>query len=158
MKKIFVQYPSFRSSTKKYDPCVVNENALKCSDCKIQIISDHFLGEEFMRKVMRGRFNYPYVLIADTTGCNMRYWFCYSWHYWTPIIALEEGCKPCARGARMIASSGGVSVDSGREGPRELIRFIKEHRKDEDFRFVVYPWKESEEANRKQIRLTEFVN
>ena len=99
----FVKYPSFRSSTKKYDPCVVDENALKCFDCKVQIISDRFLGEEFMRKVMRGRFNYPYVLIADTAGCNMRCWFCYSWHFWTPSLALDQGCKPSFASVEKLA-------------------------------------------------------
>lgn len=60
-------------------------------------------------------------------------------------------------GARMVASSGAVSVDSSKDGPEELIRFVMEHRKDEDFRFVVYPSKEFEGLEKKQVSLTEFV-
>ena len=62
-EKLFVQYPNFRSSTYKYDPCVINKSSMKCDDCRIQIISDRFLGQDFMLNVMKGSYNYPYVLI-----------------------------------------------------------------------------------------------
>ena len=39
-EKLFVQYPNFRSSTYKYDPCVINKSTLKCGDCRVQIISE----------------------------------------------------------------------------------------------------------------------
>jgi hypothetical protein len=94
MEKLFVQYPNFRSSTYKYDPCVINKSTLRCLDCRIQIISDRFLGKDFMLNIMKGRLKYPYVLIADTVGCNMRCWFCYSWHFWSRETAEEQGCKP----------------------------------------------------------------
>lgn len=103
MKKLFVQYPNFRSSTYKYDPCVVDKSTTKCDDCRIQIISDRFLGQDFMLKVMRGSYNYPYVLIADTAGCNMRCWFCYSWHFWSHKTAEEQGCKPAFASAERLA-------------------------------------------------------
>jgi len=76
---------------------------MKCHDCRVQIISDRFLGQDFMLKVMRGSYNYPYVLIADTTGCNMRCWFCYSWHFWSNRIAEEQGCQPTFVSAERLA-------------------------------------------------------
>ena len=63
--KLFVQYPNFRSSIYEYDPCVINKSTMKCHDCRVQIISDRFLGQEYMLNVMRGSYNYPYVLIAE---------------------------------------------------------------------------------------------
>lgn len=102
-EKLFVQYPNFRSSTYKYDPCVVDKSTLQCEDCRIQIISDRFLGPEFMSKVMKGTYNYPYVLIADTAGCNMRCWFCYSWHFWSNKLAEEQRCRPVFISAERLA-------------------------------------------------------
>lgn len=102
-EKLFVQYPNFRSSTYKYDRCVVGKSSMKCDDCRVQIISDRFLGQDFMLNVMRGSYNYPYVLIADTAGCNMRCWFCYSWHFWSKKIAEERGCKPAFASAERLA-------------------------------------------------------
>ena len=102
-RKLLVQYPNFRSSTYKYDPCIVNKSSTKCEDCRVQIISDRFLGRDFMLKVMKGSYNYPYVLIADTAGCNMRYWFCYSWHFWSKKIADEQKCRPTFVSADRLA-------------------------------------------------------
>ncbi len=102
-QKLFVQYPNFRSSTYKYNPCVINKSTMKCPDCRVQIISDRFLGHEYMLKVMKGSYNYPYVLIADTAGCNMRCWFCYSWHFWSNKIAEEQKCRPTFVSAGRLA-------------------------------------------------------
>lgn len=55
MKKAFVWDPVMRSSAMKYDPCVVfdgNICKIKCEDCKITLIADRFLGEEFQREIL----------------------------------------------------------------------------------------------------------
>jgi len=41
-------------------------------------MSDRFLGVEFHKKIGIGKNIYPYVLIADAAGCNLRCWFCYA--------------------------------------------------------------------------------
>ncbi len=57
-----------------------------------------------LRKIpMKGSYNYPYVQIADTAGCNMRCWFCYSWHFWSHKIAEEQGCKTAFASAERLA-------------------------------------------------------
>lgn len=43
-EKLVIQYPNFRSSTYKYDLCVADKSSMKCDDCRVQIISDRFLG------------------------------------------------------------------------------------------------------------------
>ncbi len=100
MKKAFVWDPVMRSSASKYDPCVVLANGkckkLICDDCKITIISDRFLGEEFhkciLRKINKSQGRYPYVIIADTLGCNLKCWFCYAYKFHNKIIAEDSGC------------------------------------------------------------------
>jgi len=47
--------------------------------------------------------------------------------------------------------------DSNKERPEELIRFVMKHRKDEDFRFVVYPSTELKGLEKEQVSLSEFV-
>lgn len=42
-QKMFVQYPNFRSSTYKYDPCVINKSSMKCYDCRVQGIAMLYL-------------------------------------------------------------------------------------------------------------------
>ncbi|MCZ7382894.1 MAG: hypothetical protein O8C64_15165 [Candidatus Methanoperedens sp.] len=97
MEKLIVQYPNLRSTTSKYDPCTrdsLAETSEKCQNCRVFVIADRFLGNDFMDKVMHNRYSYPYVLIADTVGCNLRCWFCYSHHYWTRDRAEKKGCRP----------------------------------------------------------------
>ena len=56
-QRAFVQYPDLRSTTVKYDPCH-NERkeakepceGLSCNDCRVFLMSDRFLGDEFQRR------------------------------------------------------------------------------------------------------------
>lgn len=100
MKKAFVWDPQMRSSALKYDPCILRTKKGKtktlCEDCTITLIADRFLGEEFQGEVLgklgmaRGRF--PYVIIADTLGCNLRCWFCYAYKFFDKKTAEENKC------------------------------------------------------------------
>jgi hypothetical protein len=101
MKKLFVWDPGMRSTAKKFDPCVIPKGKkgcdLKCEDCRITLISDRFLGEEFHRKTLgkylkQSRLKYAYVIIADVVGCNLNCWFCYAWKFLNRKTA-EKYCK-----------------------------------------------------------------
>ncbi len=83
-----------RSTTRKDDICyesnfepVTNEE--DCKDCRVHILTDRFLSENFQKKIMQDerpypRGTYPYVLITDTSKCNLRCRPCYSWIFWEP--------------------------------------------------------------------------
>lgn len=91
MKKLFVQYPNFRSSTRKFDPCVMqNIRVGSCRSCKVFVTSDRFLGEKRQIKLVGSLKRFPYVIIMDTAGCNLRCWFCYSHQFWKP----DDSCEP----------------------------------------------------------------
>ncbi|MEM3449510.1 MAG: EVE domain-containing protein [Nitrososphaerota archaeon] len=91
MKKLFVQYPNFRSSTRKFDPCVMqNIRAGSCRNCKVFVTSDRFLGEKRQMRLVGSLKRFPYVIIMDTAGCNLRCWFCYSHQFWKP----DDSCEP----------------------------------------------------------------
>lgn len=101
MKKLFVWDPAMRSTAFKFDPCIIPKGkkgcTTKCEDCKITLISDRFLGEEFHRKTFgkylnNSRLKYAYVIIADTIGCNLNCWFCYAWKFLDKKTA-EKSCE-----------------------------------------------------------------
>lgn len=95
MKKLFGQYPNLRSSTRKSDPCLVTRpNIPQCHTCRVFVISDRFLRDETQLKLVGSLRKFPYVLIADTIGCNLRCWFCYSHHFWTRERAEKLNCRP----------------------------------------------------------------
>ena len=55
MKKAIVWDPVMRSSAQKYDPCIKLEGGkckIECEDCKITLIADRFLGEEFQKEIL----------------------------------------------------------------------------------------------------------
>lgn len=68
MKKMFVQYPGLRSSTKaktdrkgniKYrDPCIDHRGNISCDHCRIFVVSDRFLGEEAQLKYTGSLYYY----------------------------------------------------------------------------------------------------
>lgn len=58
------------------------------------ITSDRFLGDEQQKKFAGNLRKHPYVIIADTLGCNLRCWFCYSHQFWTLESAIKKGCSP----------------------------------------------------------------
>jgi len=90
-RKLFVQYPNLRTSTRKFDPCIMQNIRLdSCRNCKVFVTSDRFLGENRQMKLVGSLRRFPYVIIMDTAGCNLRCWFCYSHHFWTP----EKNCDP----------------------------------------------------------------
>lgn len=101
---MLVQYPSFRSSTIKRDPCIQRgkwDKSLLCdnknlneSQCKVFTTADGFLGEDFHKKVMGDSYAFPHVLIIDSLGCNLKCWFCYAWQYRDYQTATTKGCKP----------------------------------------------------------------
>lgn len=86
LEKLFVEYPGLRSSTSDYDPCTERRNGaqLDCRKCKVFLATDRFLGQQTHEKIMGNSRSFPYIIIVDTAGCNLRCWFCYSHHYWAP--------------------------------------------------------------------------
>lgn len=100
MKKAVVWDPVMRSSARKYDPCIQIEKGkckIKCEDCKITLIADRFLGEEFQREILgklgKSKGRYPYVIIVDTLGCNLRCWFCYAYKFFNKGSAEKNNCE-----------------------------------------------------------------
>ena len=93
IQKIFVRYPNFRSSTRNSDPCIKSDVYSNCKNCMAFITSDRFLGDEQQKKFAGSSRKHPYVIIADTLGCNLRCWFCYSHHFWT-LERAKKGCNP----------------------------------------------------------------
>lgn len=90
VKKLFVQYPNFRSSTRRFDPCVMEGRRVgECRKCKVFVTSDRFLGEKRHVRLVGSLKKFPYVIIMDTAGCNLRCWFCYAYHFWKPDVHCE---------------------------------------------------------------------
>lgn len=95
MKKLIAQYPDNRSSTKKYDPCQNDKFNLKqCPDCRVFTIADPFISNKLKEHAMPDDYKFPYVLITETVGCNLRCWFCYSHHCWSESKAKKKNAKP----------------------------------------------------------------
>ncbi|MEM7818142.1 MAG: EVE domain-containing protein [Candidatus Aenigmatarchaeota archaeon] len=99
MKKAFVWDPMMRSSAIKYDPCVSFDGKtgkIKCDNCTITLIADRFLGKEFQKEILSkigaSKGKYPYVIIADSLGCNLRCWFCYAYKFFTKEDAEKNKC------------------------------------------------------------------
>jgi len=100
MDKKFVMYQ--RSTTSKFDYCLNKDFSHKtdlpeCNNCRVFMITDRFINENFQINIMNDTRPYPYgvypfILIADTAGCNLRCWFCYSWKFWEG--ELKEDVKP----------------------------------------------------------------
>lgn len=93
MKKEVVRFK--RSTTIKDDICYESKNFTSvtdekfCDDCRVHILTDRFLSENFQKRIMEDdrpypRGTYPYVLITDTSKCNLRCRPCYSWIFWKP--------------------------------------------------------------------------
>jgi len=100
MKKAFVWDPIMRSSAIKYDPCIVVDRGkckTQCVDCKVTLIADRFLGREFQKEILgkmgKSKGRYPYVIIADGLGCNLRCWFCYAYKFFDKKSAEENNCS-----------------------------------------------------------------
>lgn len=92
-EKVFVRYPNFRSSTRNSDPCIKSKEYFNCNNCMVFITSDRFLGDEQQKRFAGSYRKHPYVIIADTLGCNLRCWFCCSHHFWT-LERAKKGCNP----------------------------------------------------------------
>lgn len=104
MEKTFVRYPNFRSSTRNSDPCIKSKEYFNCKSCMVFIASDRFLGDEQQRKFAGSSRKHPYMIIADTLGCNLRCWFCYSHHFWSLDRAVKHGCNPTFLSSEEIIS------------------------------------------------------
>lgn len=104
MEKIFVRYPNFRSSTKNSDPCIKNDVYSKCRKRMVFITSGRFLGDEAQKKFAGSSRKHPYVIIADTLGCNLRCWFCYSHQFWSIDRSIKHGCNPTYLSSEDIVS------------------------------------------------------
>lgn len=50
-----------------------------CENCRVFLMSDRFLGEPFNKLTGIPKNKYPYVVIADTAGCNLNCWYCYAY-------------------------------------------------------------------------------
>lgn len=117
MEKAFVWDPVMRSSAIKYDPCIIpqgNRCKTECQDCKITLIADRFLGDEFHREVLgkmgksKGRF--PYVIIADGLGCNIKCWFCYAYKFLTKEKSESSGCSIAFVSPKRLAEQFGCKL------------------------------------------------
>jgi len=84
-----------RSTTIKDDICYSGRNFEpiteidKCDDCRVHIVTDRFLSKHFQKEIMKDERPYPngiypYVLIVDSSKCNLRCRPCYSWIFWKP--------------------------------------------------------------------------
>lgn len=93
MQKQVVRFE--RSTTVKDDVCYTGykfhliTEGVSCNDCRVHILTDRFINQDFQKKIMQDNRpyplgTYPYVLIVDTAGCNLRCRGCYSWKYWKP--------------------------------------------------------------------------
>ena len=99
MEKQVVRFP--RATTGKDDICYKQDqfalitSGHNCSDCRVHIVTDRFLSKHFQKEIMKDTRDfpmgtYPYVLIVDTSLCNLRCRACYSSKYWKP----ESNAKP----------------------------------------------------------------
>jgi hypothetical protein len=88
--KKFLLFPPHLDEEKKKLPACLELRAGKrtldyqvldkslCEACRVFIMSDRFLGEPFNKLTGIPKNKYPYVVIADTAGCNLNCWFCYA--------------------------------------------------------------------------------
>ncbi len=108
MEKQVVRFP--RATTGKDDICyeqdkfVLVTSGVSCQDCRVHIITDRFLSKSFQQKVMKDTRDfpmgtYPYVLIIDTSLCNLRCRACYSSKYWRP----DPNSKPVSVSPEILA-------------------------------------------------------
>lgn len=98
IKKEVVRFP--RQTTGKDDICY-QQNKFKlitsgenCSNCRVHIVTDRFLSPHFQKEIMKDSKDfpmgtYPYVLIVDTSLCNLRCRACYSSKYWKPDSSAD---------------------------------------------------------------------
>lgn len=113
MQKQVVRFE--RDTTIKDDICYKEgfkliTSGVSCNNCRVHILTDRFLSKRFQQKVMNDfrefpMGTYPYVMIVDTSLCNLRCRACYSWIYWRPearakatvvdekILAKQFRCK-----------------------------------------------------------------
>ncbi len=88
MEKEVVRFK--RSTTIKDDICYDGKNFTpvfdeeNCENCRVHILTDAFLSKKFQKKIMKDdrpypRGTYPYILITESSGCNLRCRPCYSW-------------------------------------------------------------------------------
>ncbi len=118
MQKEFIWDPNMRSSALKYDPCLNKKGSkcsLQCSDCKLTLIADRFLGKEFQQEVLgkmgSGRGRYPYVIIADTFGCNLNCWFCYAYKFLDKEVATKYRCETSFVSPQRLAEQFGCKIE-----------------------------------------------
>ncbi len=88
-------------SGKKFNPITSEDN---CEDCRVHIVTDRFLSEDFQREIMEDDRpyplgTYPYVLIVDASSCNLRCRPCYSWIFWEP----EKRADPVTVSSKTLA-------------------------------------------------------
>ena len=78
MKKKFVTFgPHVYEECRFLENCgdTANKN---CNICRVILMRDRFLGEEFHRKTKTSGHINPYILLIDSAGCNLNCWFCYA--------------------------------------------------------------------------------
>lgn len=137
MKKAFVWNPAMRSSAEKYDPCVVTEGRTcktKCDNCKITLIADRFLGKEFQQEILGkiggGKGRYPYVIIADGLGCNLRCWFCYAYKFLNKESAECNKCQIAYVSPKELAEQFGCKIEK-LSNFEELVKTVESKNIDE---------------------------
>ena len=116
MEKQVVRFA--RSTTIKDDICYKGENfelatsGVSCHNCRVHMLTDRFLSRHFQEEVMHDQRpypqgKYPYVIIVDTSRCNMRCRACYSWKYWEP----EQDAYPAYVGSKSLARQFGCKIE-----------------------------------------------
>ena len=66
-----------RAGKGKRDYHILDEKL--CEVCRVFVMSDRFLGGGFNKLTGIPKNKYPYVVIADTAGCNLDCWYCYAY-------------------------------------------------------------------------------
>lgn len=78
IRKKFVRFePHVHEECRFLQNCRMMGNT-NCGICRVILMRDRFLGEEFHKQVELKKNVNPYILLVDSAGCNMNCWFCYA--------------------------------------------------------------------------------
>ena len=78
IKKKLLRFPPHVFEERRFLSDCANPVGVSCDKCRVILMRDRFLGEEFHRNVELKKNVNPYILLVDSAGCNMDCWFCYA--------------------------------------------------------------------------------
>ena len=78
IKKKFLRFPPHVFEECRFLSDCANPARVNCDRCRVILMRDRFLGEEFHRNAALKKNVNPYILLVDSAGCNMDCWFCYA--------------------------------------------------------------------------------